>query len=78
METLPMRTRRTADDFRRDMEAKLHTTPGVAAVVTSAYRQEQRDRSAEGSHHGIGKGADIGARHGTRTEKPHRRTGGRN
>jgi hypothetical protein len=23
-----MRTRRTADDFRRDMEAKLHTTPG--------------------------------------------------
>jgi len=39
-----MRTRRTADDFVRDMRAKLYTTPGVAPVVTSAHRQEQRDR----------------------------------
>jgi len=28
METLPMITRRTADDFVRDMRAKQHTTPG--------------------------------------------------
>jgi hypothetical protein len=43
---LPMRTRRTADDFVRDMRAKLHPTPGVAPVVTTAHRQDQRDRAA--------------------------------
>jgi hypothetical protein len=60
-----MRTRRTADDFVRDMRAKLHTTPGVAPVVTSAHRQEQRDRAGpQGPHHGTGRGADSGAQHG--------------
>ena len=46
MEILPMGTRRTADDFVRDMRAKLHPTPGVAPVVTTAHRQDQRDRAA--------------------------------
>jgi hypothetical protein len=60
-----MRTRRTADDFVRDMRAKLHTTAGVAPVVTSVHRQEQRDRAGpQGPHHGTGRGADSGAQHG--------------
>jgi len=54
-----MGTRRTADDFVRDMKGKLHTAPGVATVGTITHRQEQRDRVTQGPPHGIGRGANI-------------------
>jgi len=44
-----MRTRRTADDFVRDMKAKLHTVPGDIGARPGTRTERSDRRTGEGT-----------------------------